>query len=257
MVDDYANEEGAGSSGVGLTKGDDVTLEMFCPVFVFTLQKVKRLQRLEKLRLKGATIHDCEHCDYQTGRKGDLHQHTKTHTGEKPYGCRLCALRFSQKSSVTQHVKFYHQDIRDFECDLCDHKAATKQNLAEHRRTHTGNKPYKCNMCTYAATTSSHLVKHKRVHTGEKPYQCDWDTCTFAATSSSDLVKHKRSHTKQKPYSCTLCKYKASQSGTITRHMATHTGVRPFACEYCSHRFTLKGDLRRHLRLKRCKKAPQ
>ena len=79
---DYANEAGAGSSGLGQEE-NVITLEMFCPVFVLTVRKIKRIRRVAALRSHGVVIHQCESCDYETESKQRLVQHVRTHTGEK------------------------------------------------------------------------------------------------------------------------------------------------------------------------------
>ena len=68
----------------------EATLKNFMPVFVFTDQKVKMF--------KG--IHEFQHCDYQTGNKITIQNHSKTHTGEKPSCCNLCAQKFFQKGTL-------------------------------------------------------------------------------------------------------------------------------------------------------------
>ena len=36
--------------------------------------------------------------------------------------------------------------INRFGCDICDHKAATNQDLARHHLTHSGVKPFSCDL---------------------------------------------------------------------------------------------------------------
>ena len=114
------------------------------------------------------------------------------------------------------------QEVREkprkrFECNLCDHKATTKFNLARHRLTHTGQRPYPCDLCNHKATTKQCFVRHCLTHTGERPYnKCD--VCVFSANQKDHLITHIRVHSGEKPFECEYCSYRR---GDLTQHMRT------------------------------------
>lgn len=75
--------------------------------------------------------HQCSFCLYSTSKKINLVNHTRVHTGEKPFVCTLCSAAFSQKGNLKSHI-----------------------------RTHTGEKPFACSQCSYRAAQRNTLVSH-------------------------------------------------------------------------------------------------
>nr|CAH7732792.1 unnamed protein product [Callosobruchus chinensis] len=59
----------------------------------------------------------------------------RTHSGERPYRCRLCKKAFSDSSTLTKHL-----------------------------RIHSGEKPYECKLCLLRFSQSGNLNRHMRVH---------------------------------------------------------------------------------------------
>ncbi|XP_061586920.1 zinc finger protein OZF-like [Cololabis saira] len=168
-------------------------------------------------------IHACGFCSKTFRRRVELEVHTRTHTGEKPFGCRVCGKRFSRKS-----------------------------NMEIHMRTHTGEKPHRCHVCGKRFNITSSMIRHLRTHSGEKPYSCR--VCRKAFAASSDMKIHLRTHTGERPYGCPVCGKRFMLSTPLKYHMKHHTEERPYCCSRCNRSFSDVYTLRRHMRTQDCKR---
>merc|ERR1719244_1346250 len=73
----------------------------------------------------------CSFCAYKTTHSGQLREHQRKHTGERPEICSFCSKGFSQKKT-----------------------------LEAHERLHTGEKPYKCKFCDVCFSQRNGVNSH-------------------------------------------------------------------------------------------------
>jgi len=168
------------------------------------------------------------------------------HTLEKPYKCGKCDKAYTQKSSLSVHMRI-HNGEKPYRCDSCGKTFIRKGDLNTHMRIHTGEKPYKCNLCDKTFTQSSHLFRHIRIHSREKPYRCE--SCGKTFRQKGDLIVHKRIHSRERPYRCEKCSQSFTRNGALIVHMRIHTGEKPYRCATCSNTFTTKQNLTNHMKV--------
>ncbi|KAG7469961.1 hypothetical protein MATL_G00134340 [Megalops atlanticus] len=199
----------------------------------------------------GSKPFKCKICDFATAQLGDARNHVKRHLGVREYKCPVCGWAFVMKKHLNTHLLGKHgvgrPKERKFECKLCDRSFSEKWSLNNHMKLHTGSKPFKCTWpaCHYSFLTMSAMKDHYRTHTGEKSFLCD--LCGFAGGTRHALTKHRRQHTGEKPFKCQLCSFASTTQSHLTRHRRVHTGEKPYHCPWCHYRSNCAENIRKHI----------
>ena len=116
-------------------------------------------------------------------------------SGEKPYKCEDCGVRFTQSNSLKAHrVKHMPGEKLAYKCELCPTTCGRKTDLRIHvEKLHTSDKPLPCKKCGKLFPDRYTLKLHTRSHNGEKCYRCE--LCPYAALSQRQLESHILTHT--------------------------------------------------------------
>ncbi|KAG0709239.1 hypothetical protein DFH29DRAFT_887184 [Suillus ampliporus] len=130
--------------------------------------------------------------------KQKVARHMQSHTGHRPFQCKVCGVHFSETATLQQHMRRHTQE-KPYVCDFpgCGKAFAITGALTIHKRTHNGVKPFKCKYCEKAFTESSNLSKHLRTHTGARPYPCSEDGCGKSFARPDQLARHMSVHRKK------------------------------------------------------------
>ncbi|XP_043397759.1 zinc finger protein 316 [Chelonia mydas] len=144
-----------------------------------------------------------------------------------------------QGSVAPQHRPGGEQEARSLQRPHCVKSFAPRPRLAEHLRTHSGDRPFKCLDCGKTFGKRSAFVVPCRSHTGQRPYPCP--ACQQRFSHRSRLLAHQGTRTGEEPHAC-------AQGGKSFVKRRTHTGEKPYRRTTCERTFILRSNLVPHLR---------
>ena len=137
--------------------------------------------------------HLCSHCGRAFAQKSERKKHEeRVHLKLKKAVCDSCGLSFAAKEDLKNHSRT-HTGEKPYKCDQCDYRCARLDYLHKHQRTHTGEKPYRCEHCSMAFTDRTPLVVHMRKHHAHGDLQTEETVETTTKSISTAKVEESTS----------------------------------------------------------------
>ncbi|KAL2097381.1 hypothetical protein ACEWY4_006588 [Coilia grayii] len=178
-------------------------------------------------------------------KKISLAKTDKIPSWKKNTKCEVCGRVLSTAFALADHLKT-HTGEKPFSCDQCGKAFGTMRVLKRHVQTHTKEKRYRCPECDKTFVYQSSLLKHQRLHIGKKPFACTVLDCDKRFFNKSDRKIHMRIHTEERPFSCMQCGKKFKHRLALKYHEELHTGEKRHHCPICDKAFVGLSAVKRH-----------
>ncbi|EGT35495.1 hypothetical protein CAEBREN_07377 [Caenorhabditis brenneri] len=100
-----------------------------------------------------------------TSEKSARTKVSKKHLQDKTFGCPQegCSWIFSRSDELRRHMRT-HTGVKPYPCKICNRLFSRSDHLITHNRTHTGEKPFVCDICGRRFARSDEKKRHAKVH---------------------------------------------------------------------------------------------
>ena len=209
-------------------------------------QHLKRVHNEYEIA-KEDTIKKCDKCDIEYEKPDEFNNHLKQCLDElKDFECKLCDSRWVSHLSLCHHIAVDHKMMRHI-CDICGHVSPTIWLLKKHQNVvHEKISKLVCHLCARQVSSNFLLNQHMiSVHgIGERKFKCD--QCDKSFSYKHHLNTHIESVHGNVRYNCPKCDKSYTQKGVLQSHIKSHGNGR-YNCDMCDKTFSLKKSLHSHI----------
>jgi KRAB domain-containing zinc finger protein len=231
-----------------------------------------RITTVEECKLDTHRVLECDLCNipFQNLRSYLQHCHDKHRRHNRKIFCVRCALFFSKKQLLIEHIEDFHSSITgEAEIILKVSKEALKdvEELQDIKEiNYAKSKQYTCKICSKSFPELKHYVRHRK--NTHKPVLKNYkkfttcEECGIECPGFNAYRRHKRTHNISKPRQnkppnthpltcCPFCEHKAPNPTKMSEHiMEAHEdqSLPEFVCETCGKIFNYITALKTHIK---------
>ncbi|XP_053559578.1 PR domain zinc finger protein 5 [Bombina bombina] len=203
-------------------------------------------QHKDACKVDARFICKADSCGKKFRSKDTLKKHKENvHAGnsKKKLMCSICNKKCSSSVNLQEHRKVHEI----YECQDCDKKLISANQLRRHMITHSEKRPYTCEVCCKSFKRLYQVTAHKIIHSEDKPYQCK--LCGKGFAHRNVYKNHKKTHSEERPFQCEECKALFRTPFSLQRHLLIHNSERTFKCDHCDATFKRKDTLNVHIQV--------
>nr|XP_056711448.1 PR domain zinc finger protein 5 isoform X2 [Euleptes europaea] len=192
----------------------------------------------------------CSVCSKRCSSAANLQEHRKVH---EIFECQECDKKFISANQLKRHMITHSEQVQHSQqqCKLPHSKVSSKclSPVLEDPpvETHSEERPFQCEECKALFRTPFSLQRHLLIHNSERTFKCDHCDATFKRKDTLN-VHIQVVHDGHKKYKCDLCDKAFVTPSVLKSHKKTHTGEKEKICPYCGQKFASNGTLRVHIR---------
>uniref|UniRef100_A0A8V0XHA4 Zinc finger protein n=1 Tax=Gallus gallus TaxID=9031 RepID=A0A8V0XHA4_CHICK len=217
----------------------------------------KRFKSKDALKKHKENVHSgnsrkkltCSVCNKKCSSTTNLQEHRKVH---ETFECQECDKRFISANQLKRHMITHSEQVqhRHQHCELPHSVSSICLNPVLEEppvETHSEERPFQCEECKALFRTPFSLQRHLLIHNSERTFKCDHCDATFKRKDTLN-VHIQVVHDGHKKYKCDLCDKAFVTPSVLKSHKKTHTGEKEKICPYCGQKFASNGTLRVHIR---------